>query len=196
MVWPCSSTKLSSGPLSPSLDAGLHHGGIHRRDRHFSYPYDPFSHFDDTRVDAEGFDLDEVEGGSGPSLLGAGVALIGGLQGAYKDSQLTHLQAMLRLLGQIYRLLSAPIIKEKACKAAICRSPPPRTPPNSAAGVPSLKILAHPAGLCLEVLLAFFMRDIFNLVSLRAWERRHGQQYDQRCGEPELGVVQGFNNPA
>ncbi len=124
---------------------------------------------DDSRVDAEGFGLEEAEEASGPSLIGAGAALIGGLQGGLQrlaGSTFAGNVGSPRSDGSSVGAAGNKRRSLQSCYLVLSGS----TEDGAAdfnARVASFKILAHPAGLCLEALLAFFMRDIFRLVYIQ-----------------------------
>jgi hypothetical protein len=116
-------------------------------------------------------DMMGTDDNGGSSLIGAGAALFGGIQGGLQRltgnsfGQSPRGEAGMGMGGggsKGQRTL-------RSCYLVISSSTSyTEGVPNSASdNIDGVKILSHPAGLCLEALLSFFMSDVYGLVRLR-----------------------------
>jgi hypothetical protein len=123
-----------------------------------------------------GLDVDEV---SGNSFIGAGAALLGGITGGFQGSlqRLTGnslgssrgegggVSAGMGGMGKSKSLRSCYLVLSSSDTFSDGPSSPASPPDHIDSS--NLKILSHPAGLCLEALLSFFLGDIFSFVNLK-----------------------------
>lgn len=132
---------------------------------------------DHTSLDSGEVEVD-VNEGSGNSLIGAGAALLGGLTGGFQGGlqRLTGNSlgssrgdgggsAGIGGMGKSKSLRNCYLVLSSSNNFTDGASSP--SSPQDHVDSSNLKILSHPAGLCLEALLSFFLSDIFSFVNLQ-----------------------------